>query len=287
MYGLENYSDQDNIYIRNAFYKGNIEQMNIWATNNLAKGTGPLMEAMQEREPLTDTENKNNMLTFSFAGHDTTAHTLTWLIFELSKNNLFYSTIQKEIDSFWEVHLILQRTLNMFKELTFTTKCIFEILRLYPAVANGTFREIEHEQEISTQQGSFLLAKGDWVQIPNYPRHRSIDLWGYDANVFNPNRKFNSDEIWDNNGFNFNNPYSNRFSPFSFPPRDCIGKNFSQMEMRVIILHLFKDFKFYPTTFHQQTINDLTMGPRDHTNLNKTALYINIQPRFNLNQAKL
>ena len=280
MYGFENYTDQDNIYIRNAFYNGDLVQMHNWAKINNSKGTGPLMEAMQEREQLTETENVNNMLTFAFAGHDTTAHTLTWLIYEISKNNKFYSMLEKEVDDFWlKYPNASEWELSNFKELKFTTRAIFETLRLWPAVANGTFRELDSDQEINGKEGKIILKKGDWVQIVNYARHRNVDLWGYDANCFNPNREFTPDEIWNNEGYNFNNPYSNRFSPFSIPPRDCIGKNFSQMEMRVLILHLFRYFKFKPTNYQQEAINDLTMGPKDVTGFNKTALYINIMPR--------
>lgn len=280
MYGFENYTDKDNIYIRNAFYNADTIQMKNWAKTNVSQGNGPLMEAMQEREPLTDSENENNMLTFAFAGHDTTAHTLTWLIYEISKNNEFYSILQKEIDDFWIKYPDSSEwKLNYFKELKFTTRAIFETLRLWPAVANGTFRELDKDEEINTENGKIIVKKGEWVQIVNFARHRNVDLWGYDANCFNPNRNFTPDEIWNNEGYNYNNPYSNRFSPFSIPPRDCIGKNFSQMEMRVLILHLFKNFIFKPTNYQQEAINDITMGPKDINGFNKTALYIDIIPR--------
>jgi hypothetical protein len=35
-----------------------------------------------------------------------------------------------------------------------------------------------------------------------------------------------------------------RFSPFTFSPRDCLGKNFAQMEMRTIMANVFRKFKF-------------------------------------------
>ena len=40
------------------------------------------------------------------------------------------------------------------------------------------------------------------------------------------------------------NPHSPRFSPFTHTPRDCIGKNFAQMEMRTIITQIFRNFTF-------------------------------------------
>ena len=102
MFGFDDYTDQENIYIRNAFYKEDKIHMENWAKKNVGKGGGPLMEIMNDREPHSNTENIMNMLTFSFAGHDTTAHTLTWLIYEIAKNNNFYNQLKNEIDNFWK-----------------------------------------------------------------------------------------------------------------------------------------------------------------------------------------
>ena len=75
-------------------------------------------------------------------------------------------------------------------------------------------------------------------------RHRSTELWGEDANQFNPDRAFEDDELWHDQVYAARNPHSRRFSPFTHTPRDCIGKNFAQMEMRTILTQLFKQFTF-------------------------------------------
>ena len=46
-------------------------------------------------------ENPGNALIFSFAGHDTTGNTLTWLIYELAKSNIRQKRLQHEVDDFW------------------------------------------------------------------------------------------------------------------------------------------------------------------------------------------
>ena len=40
------------------------------------------------------------------------------------------------------------------------------------------------------------------------------------------------------------NPQSSRFSPFAHNPRSCLGKNFAQMEMRLILPYCLKRFHF-------------------------------------------
>ncbi len=44
-------------------------------------------------------------------------------------------------------------------------------------------------------------------------------------------RRRQEDELWHGQVFRAYNPSTRRFSPFTFAPRDCIGKNFAQMEV--------------------------------------------------------
>ena len=94
------------------------------------------------------------------------------------------------------------------------------------------------------------------------------------------------DENWNNSVFNTYNPSSTRFSPFTFTPRDCIGKNFAQMEMRVILLHFFKNFKVRKINNKVYSLenvgyNRFTMGPRDINSFNKVGLNVKLINRFN------
>ena len=68
------------------------------------------------------------------------------------------------------------------------------------------------------------------------------------------------------------NPATPRFSPFTFPPRDCIGKNFAHMEARLIVAHLLKEFSFELLDEYKSLDNDEILGinygtlaPRDLT----------------------
>ena len=80
----------------------------------------------------------------------------------------------------------------------------------------------------------FALARGN----------RLIELWGDDVNEFNPDREFADTEVWHHEVVRSYNPATPRFSPFTFPPRDCIGKNFAHMEARLILAHLLNKFSF-------------------------------------------
>merc|ERR1712160_148288 len=94
-----------------------------------------------------------NIFIFAFAGHDTTGHTLTWLLFELTKRPDLQARLQTEIDTVSE--RIKGRPLE-YQDLfstTFMTRCVMETLRLWPAVPNGTFRELEFDDWVHGEDG--------------------------------------------------------------------------------------------------------------------------------------
>ena len=279
MFGFdETFEEETNKKIREAFNNEDRKYMIEWGKKASTTGSGPLAEAFQDREAWTKTEPIGNAVLFAFAGHDTTGHTLAWLFYELAHNLKAQTKLQNEVDKYWKKHDQIE--IKYLDELPFMTRCITEILRMWPANSNGTYRVLEQEEDIfinDTEQ--IKLPVGTYVQIPNWTRHRSKKLWGDDVNLFNPERDFKDEEIWDNQGFSFKNPYSDRFSPFTYPPRDCIGKNFSQLEMRVMLLLIVKKFKFNSNITNMEGINGVTMGPRDPFDSNKIAMPLIITPR--------
>lgn len=78
-----------------------------------------------------------------------------------------------------------------FRSQPFLTRCVTETLRLWPVVPNGTFRQLSHDDEVKGPGGAMVtLPKGTLVQVTTAGRHRSKELWGDDANVFNPDREW-------------------------------------------------------------------------------------------------
>lgn len=305
MFGLSNdFQEKTNKKIRDAFGgkgKGYAREYANLLIKEIEKSNGPLSNAFKERKNDISslTENYGNALIFSFAGHDTTGHTLTWLIYELCKNQTWQRKLQREVDNFWKIKKNDKITTNDFRNLPFMTRCIVETLRLHTAVPNGTFRELIEDEDIKGINGMVKVPKGTYIQIFNYSRHLNKKLWGEDAEDFNPNREFKNNELWNDDIYAFYNPSSERFSPFTYAPRDCIGKNFSQMEMRLILLHILKHFHFIlddkqnKEMFNNIEINKATMGPVDLYNptnkYNKgmrpfnIGMYVHIISRKNLN----
>mgnify|MGYP001195350242 CR=1 FL=1 len=280
----DDFEKKTNKRIRNVFAGINTEYLDEFVSEALQQtklSSGPASQLFNGENKLKDI---GNMILFSFAGHDTTGHTLTWLLYELCKHPLYKQRLIKEIDDYWLKYR--DPTYETFNELPFMTRCITETLRMWPALANGTYRELERDDTITGIDGEkVLLEKGTYVQIMNFTRHRNSELWE-NPHIFNPDREFKGSEIWDHKGFGGYNVQSDRFSPFAYGPRNCLGKNFSHMEMRLILLNLFKyhDFKLSDEQIatiddpKYMGINTFTMGPADIKD-GLLGMYVKIYPR--------
>lgn len=255
-----------------------------------AKLDGPLAARIADSD-----EAIPNAATFVFAGHDTTANTMTWLLFEVAQRPELQADLQAEADAMFTAvggtKGIRYETLGA--SLPLLGRCILETLRMWPAVPNGTFRELMSDDTVHGPDGPVLLKKGTYCQITTWMRHRSTELWGPDADTWNPLRHFDEGELSFGVRTSGVNPASPRFSPFTYPPRDCMGKNFAMMvrpqpaakplctqclalafcclqEMRIILSHLFHRYSFElaePASIYDRKrflgINRGTMGPQD------------------------
>ena len=127
---------------------------------------------------------------------DTTGHTLTWLTYELAKNPQLQQRLVDEVDAFWAECSGRELEFMDMTKLPFLTRCVTETLRLWPVVPNGTFRQLSYDDQVKGPGGKMVkLPKGTLVQVTTIGRHRSKENWGDDADVFNPDREFQDDEV--------------------------------------------------------------------------------------------
>jgi cytochrome P450 len=88
------------------------------------------------------------------------------------------------------------------------------------------------------------LPAGCHIGIPSFTLHRRKDVWGEDADEFNPEH-FAPDIK--------RHPYS--FLPFSGGPRICIGYKYAYMSMKIVLAYMLRSYK-YST---EMTMNDLDL----------------------------
>ena len=79
---------------------------------------------------------------------------------------------------------------------------------------------------------------------------------------------------------------SERFSPFTYSPRNCLGRNFSHIEMRLILLNIFKNHDFVLTKEQENEINNkyqglnfFTLGPKSIYDKELLGMYVNVIKR--------
>merc|ERR1719191_1525028 len=121
---------------------------------------------------------------------------MTWLMMEVARHPDVQAELHREVDAFFESLEGRDPTYKDLSRLSFLDLCVTETLRLWPAVPNGTFRQLQFDDTVKGPGGKeVLLPKGTPVQVINWQRHRNHALWGPDANEFNPYRDFSFQEV--------------------------------------------------------------------------------------------
>ncbi|XP_052739041.1 cytochrome P450 6B5 [Bicyclus anynana] len=161
------------------------------------------------------------------AGFETTSTTLSFVLYEIAKNQDVQLKVIKEVDSYFEKNDTIQY--ECVNELPYITACIDETLRLYP-VLGLIAREVMDDYTLPT---GLRLQKRDRVHIPIYYIHHNPDHFP-EPEVYRPER-FYGDAKKDVK------PYT--FFPFGEGARLCLGMRFSKMPMNAALLTIFRNYR--------------------------------------------
>jgi len=130
-------------------------------------------------EPLSATEQRDNLIGFFIAGHETTALTLTWALYLVGRHRPTAERIRQEVLDVVGEGDIPYEAIN---ELTFTRAVIDETMRLFPP-APIMNRECVEPCEVLGRQ----MKVGDILLLTPYVMHRTERLWE-NPNAFDPDR---------------------------------------------------------------------------------------------------
>ncbi|KAF0920190.1 hypothetical protein E2562_033742 [Oryza meyeriana var. granulata] len=185
--------------------------------------------------------------TFFFAGQDTTANHLTWTMFLLSSNAQWQDKLRKEVMT---VCGDATPTHEMANKLKLVNMVLLESLRLYSPVV--IIRRIAGSD---IDLGHIKIPKGTVLSIPIANIHRDKDVWGPDADEFNPARF--------ENGVSKAASYPNALLSFSQGPRACIGQTFALLESQIAIAMILQRFKFrLSARYVHAPMEAITLRPR-------------------------
>ncbi|KAK3560024.1 hypothetical protein QTP86_033823 [Hemibagrus guttatus] len=196
-------------------------------------------------EGLSNEEIKAQANTFMFAGHDTTASAISWVLYNLAMHQEYQDRCRSEINDLLEGRDTDEIAWEDLSNLTFTTMCIKESLRLHPPVLALTRY---YSQDINVPEGR-TVPEGTICLISVYGTHHNPDVWP-NPEVYDPMR-------FDPDNHKQRNPYA--FIPFSAGPRNCIGQNFAMAEIRVVLALTLRRFRLLPGSRSPNRLYMLTL----------------------------
>ncbi|KAJ3737089.1 cytochrome P450 [Lentinula guzmanii] len=206
--------------------------------------------AEDPKKALSEDEVLSQMATLILAGHETTASTMSWLLYEITRNPQDQERVYQEIQNVREhAGPGVELTATDYDSMPFFNAVIKEALRLHPIVPNisreaGSDDSIPLEYPVLSESGERLshvpVSKGQRISLNIAMYNRLTQVWGDDANTWRPERFMHDTRQDITVGV-----YSNLMT-FSAGVRACIGWRFALMELQAILFCLLERFQFCP-----------------------------------------
>ncbi|MGK7874764.1 MAG: cytochrome P450 [Xenococcaceae cyanobacterium] len=209
---------------------------------------GLLLQARDEQgNGLSLAELKDQILLLLFAGHETLTSAIASYCLLVAQHPQVWEKLRAEQQAF---NLEWPLTLDHLKQMTYLDQVLREVLRLVPPVGGG-FRKVVKTCEF----GGYKIPEGWNVLYEINQTHLNPNEYS-EPNAFRPERF----------GIGLGaarNKYS--YLPFGGGIRECIGKEFARLEMKIFAVHLLRHY-----TWELLPAQDLTMvvvptpHPRDN-----------------------
>lgn len=175
---------------------------------------------------LTDQEIRDEVDTFMFAGHDTTASSIMWTLYSLAKYPDMQENVRKDIQDVLQDRTRLE--VDDLPKLNYTTRFIKESMRMYTPVPAITRKLAEPV----TVEGVTFPA-GSVIDLHPHLMHHNPSVWE-DHAIFDPDR-FTPENIAKKDPF--------AFLPFSAGQRNCIGQHFAMNEIKTLVSRVVTRFQ--------------------------------------------
>ncbi|CAJ0962321.1 unnamed protein product, partial [Mesorhabditis belari] len=163
---------------------------------------------------------------FLLAGFDTTSSALSYSTWYLAKHPQIQRRLQEEIDQVYGEEEISYDGLGELKYMDCVLK---ETLRLNPLGTVVVSRVAGQDLELAGVQ----LKKGDQIQVDAYSLQRDKEIWGDDAEEFNPDR-------W----LNLTVEQKEADLSFGAGPRQCVGMRLANIEQKVAFARILQEYDF-------------------------------------------
>lgn len=185
---------------------------------------GILLDAKDEAgNKISIEELKDQILMLLFAGHETLTSALTSFCLLLAEHPEIKNKARKEAKVFAKQPISAETLGNM----TYLEQVIQESMRMIAPVGGG-FRKVLEPCSI----GRFSIPKG-WIVIYSIVNTHKDETVFSNPEVFDPER-FSKDRYEDRQPFSY--------LPFGGGVRECLGKEFARLEMKLFAYHLLSAY---------------------------------------------
>ncbi|KAH8428088.1 cytochrome P450 [Aspergillus melleus] len=177
--------------------------------------------------------------TFLFAGHDSTAATIVYSIYLLSKHPEILAKVRSEHDEVFGSDItaaagLLKQHPELINRLPYTLAVIKETLRLFPAAS--ALREGQPGVYLQDKNGTKYPTEDLCIWIIHTGLQRNPNYWP-DPHAFKPERWLVGPEhpLY---------PPKGAWRPFEFGPRDCIGQPLALLDVKITLVLTLREFDF-------------------------------------------
>ncbi|MEV1080176.1 cytochrome P450 [Streptomyces sp. NPDC050211] len=227
------------------------------------RGNGDLLDRMLETahpetgERLSPENVRRQVITFLVAGHETTSGALSFALHYLSQHPEVAARARAEVDRVWGGSVA--PGYDQVAKLRYVRRVLDESLRLWPT-APAYAREARQDTVLA---GEHPMRRGAWALVLTPMLHREPEVWGADAERFDPDR-FDATAV--------RSRPAHTFKPFGTGARACIGRQFALHEATLVLGLLLRRYDLRADPAYRLRVTErLTLMPE--------GLRLHLEPR--------
>jgi cytochrome P450 len=191
---------------------------------------------------------RQQIITFIFAGHDTTSGALSFALHYLTQNPHVLMRAKAEVDALWGGSADPEPTYSDVAKLRYVRAVLDESLRLWPT-APGYLRVARSDTVLG---GRYRIKRGQYVLVVLPLVHRDPRVWPdperFDPDRFAPGRTSNR---------------AHAYKPFGTGQRACIGRQFALHEAVLTLAMILHRYDLTPEDGYRLQVSEtVTLKPQ-------------------------
>lgn len=217
---------------------------------NFAMGIDDVLSMMLQDAAMLDPDDPDKLddewilaqiMVLFWAGHESTATSMTWLFYELSRNRDIQSKLRAEL-----LAAGLDCDVRTLLQLPYLNGVVHESLRLHStsgqSIRHAFVDDVVPLEKPVNGHKRLVIKSGQEVVFNHMTMNCRPEVWGEDSMTFNPERWINMSTAAKEDTM----PGWEGVANFGSGHRQCVGAGFAVMEIKEILLRLLTHFEFLP-----------------------------------------